>query len=329
MLTMKTAFLVGLTCLALPACSNRGQTSTATTSSASSASAAPSSATTTGAASPAASAVNLHGIALGIPAPADKVVAILDPKGDEPYSGPTGTLRGVVRISGDPSPETGVTFPPKCKESVATYGKLFRVGLDKVLADAMVAVTGYGDRGFVPERQEAAKLTIHGCATNKRTMAVTFGQRIEVSNLDSVTSYMPFLDGAIAKAVMVAVPGGEAVKLYPMEPGAAHYMIRDELDSKLVADVFVVKFPTHDVTGLDGKYEIKGIPVGKVRVDAFLPVLSKSMGKEIEIKAGDNTLDLDMTFDAKTDLAKAGVTPAPAGSTAPAPSAVRKASPAK
>lgn len=242
------------------------------------------------------------------PTPLDPaaVSKVVNPKSEAPYAGPTGTLRGVVRMDGDPSPESGLKFPAKCGEGAATYGRLFRVGQDKALADAMVAVTGY--QGYVPPRDEAKKVTIHGCAFNKRTVAATLGQRIEVANLDQTQSYMPYLDGASFRAIMVAVPGGDPVKLYPQQVG--HYMIRDELPKEfLVADVFVLAYPTTDVTGLDGQYEIQGIPVGKVKVTAYLPVLAKTVEKEIEIKEGKNDLDLTLTFDAKKDLK--GPEPAP------------------
>ena len=63
-------------------------------------------------------------------------------------------------------------------------------------------------------------------------------------------------------------------------------MLRDKLESGMVADVYVLKFATHAVTGLDGRYEIKGIPVGKVKVNADLPVLRKTDEKDLEIKEG-------------------------------------------
>ena len=248
---------------------------------------------------PSASApVETYGVQFGLPGDPKRVVEALNPKHDKPYAGPTGTLKGRIRMEGDPSPDTGLKFPAKCKDAQATYGKVFRVGLDNALADAMVAVTGY--QGFVPASGPAAKAPIHGCAVNKRTVVMTYGQRLEVANLDKLDSYVPYLDGAPSRAGMVAVPGGEAVKLYPAEPG--HYMLRDTMPSGLVADVFVLKYATHDVTGLDGQYEIKGIPVGKVRVDVFLPVIAKSMGQEIEIKEGENKLDLTLKFDAKKDM---------------------------
>jgi hypothetical protein len=65
--------------------------------------------------------------------------------------------------------------------------------------------------------------------------------------------------------------------------------------------MFVLKFSTLDTTGLDGRYTISGIPVGKVQVSALLPVLDKSSQKDLEIKEGDNTLDFELSYSAKDD----------------------------
>src|SRR5262249_23090560 len=171
----------------------------------------------------------------------------------------------------------------------ATYGKLFRVGQDGTVADVLVGVTGYS--GFVPAREPAKKVTLRGCAASQRTIALTYGQRIEVSNVDTLRPYMPYLDGGAAPAVLLAVRAGDAVRLYPQEVG--HYLLRDELPKPwLTADVFALKYATLDVTGLDGRYQISGIPAGKVRVSAFLPAIERKVEKDIEIQQGDNTLDL-------------------------------------
>jgi len=280
--------LLAIALASIPACNKQNENAPTP---ASSAAAAASAATTNDA--------DTKGAALGVPYPADKVLKVVNPKGEAPYAGPTGSLKGTVRITGDPPPDTGLAIPGNCNEAMATYGKLFRVGLDNALADALVAVTEY--KGYVPSREPAAKMTIHGCALAKRTMAVTYGQRVEVSNIDKTASYMPYLDGSPMRAVMVAVPGGDSVKFYPQEPG--HYMIRDQLPKPfLVADVFVLAYATHDVTGLDGQYEIKDIPVGKVRASAFLPVISKASDQIIEIKPGENRLDFTINFDKAKDV---------------------------
>lgn len=290
---------------ALTACSSSSPTPAPGSSSGSPSASAPASAS-------AKPPVETYGLAISPPFDAAKVMGVLDPDHKPPYAGPTATLRGRVRMEGDASPPSGLKFNAKCTEADATYGKLFRVGLDNALADAMVTVTRYADRGWVPPAEPAVKAGFRGCAAVQRTYVLTYGQRLEVTNLDRTADpYIPMLDGAPSKTMQVAVPGGAPIKLYATEPG--HYMLRDSMDRGPVADVFVLKYATHAVTGLDGRYEIKGIPVGKVRVDAFLPVISKSQGESVDLKEGDNTLDLVMKFDAKKDLS-GGAAPAPSGS---------------
>jgi hypothetical protein len=256
--------------------------------------------------------------ALGVPYPAASVAAVINPKGEPPYTGPTGTLRGTIRVKGDPAPDMKLSFPSQCAEAAATYGKAFRVGQDGTVADVLVAVTNY--TGFVPAKEEAKKMIVRGCAFSTRTLSVTFGQRIEISNTDQTESYMPYLEGTRAAAILVAVPGGDAVRLYPHAQG--RYLIRDQLPKPFMStEVFVLAYSTHDVTGLDGQYEIKGIPVGKARVNALLPAIGKTIGQEVEIKPGDTTLDMMFEY-SPSDVARINpVGPGSPSGTPPAASA--------
>lgn len=313
------------------ACGSNGATDPPASGAPASAASAASSGSASASASASAAPVD---VVVGIPYPAEKVGQAVNPRNVPAYKGPTGTLRGTVRIEGDAPPDVDVSFPARpCRgEAAATHGKLFRVGQGGALADALVAVTGY--EGYVPPASEAVKMTISHCALSTRTVVMTYGQRLEVANLDRADSYMPYLDGAPVKAILVAMPHGDAVKLYPQEPG--HYLLRDQLPNEyLTADVYALKFATHAVTGLDGKYEIQGIPVGRVEVNAMLPVTGKAKGERVEIKEGDNTLDLTLKYDAKTDRPVKGTTgnpkledlpPAAAPKTARPPAAAEKPS---
>lgn len=218
-----------------------------------------------------------------------------------PYSGPTGALTGTVRIKGDPPPETPHKYPKECEgEAGAVYGKLFRVGKDHQLADALVAVSKY--QGYVPPKEAAIRVTIKNCAYSTRTIAMTDGQHLEVRNVDDdTTTYLPWLDGARMPAGIVATPHGDPVKLYTR--GYSRYWLRDQMGRTfMVAHVFHFHFSTTAVTGLDGKYAIEGVPLGKVDVSAMLPSANLlSVSKPFEIKEGDNHLDLELAFDKKRD----------------------------
>lgn len=234
----------------------------------------------------------------------DEVAKVVNPNDETPYTGKTGTVKGKITLKGDAPPDaldpagSAFVFPDECKNAPDLYKKLFRVGKDGALADAMVAVTEY--KGFVPARERMKKVSIHRCAMSTKTIVATFGQRIEVSNSDGDLQYMPYLDGSPIRAMMVAMPKGKPIKLFPQKPG--HYLVRDEMNRPfLIADAFVLPYATFDVTVSDGTYEIRGVPVGKVKVDAFLPVIDKSVGKEIEVKEGDNVVDLTLQYSAAKD----------------------------
>lgn len=262
-------------------------------------------------------------VASGLPGATDRVSKTVNPENEPAYSGPTGGVRGIVTVTGDPAPVNEKhlrQIKGACPEARETYGRLFREGMMRSLADALVAVTGYS--GYVPEKEASQLVAARGCAFSTRTVALTFGQTLEVVSKDR-EGYVPNLLGSRMKAQLLALPGGAPSKLYP--PAVGQYMLTDDIKLFMLADVFVLKYSTHDVTGLDGKYEITGIPVGKARIDALLPITGGSVGKDIEIKAG-QVLDvpLELTFDLadyESKRAAAAASAAAAKPSAPAASA--------
>jgi hypothetical protein len=231
-------------------------------------------------------------LASGIPVPASKVEAAVNPGGAAPYAGPTGAVEGIIAMTGEPPPKRDIDIPFGCGEAYASYGKAFREGNGRTLADVLVAVTGYS--GFVPAGGDFLPVKIHGCAYDHRTLVLTYGQRIEVSNTDPKEAFLPTLEGAIARAQMVAVPGGDPVKLYPTEVG--HYALREGTNHNWMdADVFVVRYPTAMVTDLDGHYRIAGIPVGKVKVSAYLPLIDAQLHPDVGISAPTQEREVDVS----------------------------------
>jgi hypothetical protein len=260
--------------------------------------------------------------ATSIPVPVSKIEGVINPKHLAPYAGPKGTVEGVIRVTGDAPAKRNLTIPFECGEAYATYGKAFREGNERTLADAMVAVTGY--EGYIPAVGDAYPISIHGCAYDRRTIVLTYGQRIEVTNREPKQSFLPQLDGSNTPAQIVATPKGDPVKLYPLEVG--HYALREGMKGNawMYADVFVLQYSTHAVTGLDGRYRIAGIPAGKVKVSVYLPSIdfelhqdtggqTSTVEKDVEIKDGETT-QLDIDFPYKVPKAPPKLKPA---STAP------------
>jgi len=251
-------------------------------------------------------------IASSLPIDPKIVSAAVNAKGEPPYTGPTGTISGIITVSGDPAPdmpEVVASVPADCASAKDTYGKLFREGPGRGLADVVVGVTGYS--GYLPEDNPGQFADASGCAWNARTYVLTFGQSLDVRSRDS-RPYVPDLMGAKLKAQLVALPRGDAIHLYPEQPG--RYQLTDSMRLFMLADVLVVKFPTHAVTGLDGRYVIPRVPVGKVKVSALLPAVGENE-KEVEVHAGELVdVPLTLSFDRKAWDARRGGSPAPATS---------------
>lgn len=251
-----------------------------------------------GSGAPAASASALTApVASGIPIPLEEVARAVNPKNEPAYSGPTATVRGVVRITGDPPHERSELLeqiPSDCVKARETYGPLFRKGPAGELADALVAVTEYPH--YVPEKEPVRVVPARGCAWESRTIALTFGQRIEIDARDP-RPYVPELLGGRMPAQLVALPGTRSA-LYPKQPG--RYLLVDSLRLFSTAEVLVLKYATHDVTGLDGRYEIRGIPAGPVRINAFSPQTGATTERRITLAPGQTLdLDLELRFDAE------------------------------
>jgi hypothetical protein len=237
----------------------------------------------------------------------EEVLTFVDPQKLPVYTGPTGSIEGTITITGDPPPDVpGLDFK-KCPLAKDAYTKLFRTGATqsngaKTLADALVAVTGYGAL-FLPERNPVRTATFENCALDGRTIDMTIGQRLEVTSKDEAL-FAPILAQAQLPALMLASKNTAPVELYPPKPG--YYTLVDRMElSYLRADVYVLLQPLHVVTGLDGHYRIDGIPVGKATVNTRLARLRKETSKEITVDANTvQTVDLSIDFNAATDVPK-------------------------
>jgi hypothetical protein len=146
---------------------------------------------------------------------------------------------------------------------------------------------------------------------------------LDVRSRDS-RAYVPDLIGATLKAQLVAVPRGDAIHLYPEHPG--RFELIDSMRLFMSADVVVVSYPTHAVTGSDGSFVIPHVPVGQVTVSAVLPATAVQTSKRVELHAGESVeVKLELPFDLKRwEAMRSGATaPSASGSatSAPAPAA--------
>jgi hypothetical protein len=238
------------------------------------------------------------------PIPTASVAKMVNPQNLPAYAGPTGSVEGTITVIGDPAPETPADFK-RCPDGQKIYGHAFRNGEPKTpggprwLADAVVAITGYGDF-YVQEKDEAEEVTIQGCGYDRRTVTMTFGQRLEVKNLTK-DFWTPKLDPPQTGVMMMATPGGDAVKLYPKKPG--HYHLIDHDRKYAVDDLYAFLHPLHTSSKVGGTYRIDGVPLGKVTVNTSHPSIPNAeAAKDVEIKEGVVTrVDLELVYKTPPD----------------------------
>ena len=227
----------------------------------------------------------------------EKVQAIVNVGKKKPYKGPTGSVRGIVRATGDKSPELPkvvAKIEKNCERALEMFGTLFREGPKRELADVLVAVTEYD--GYVPAERVDVPVWGKGCAWESRTIAITYGQRLAIDGVDN-RPYVPEILGQPMPAQLFVLPTAPAVQLPPKKPG--RFKLVDSMRLYNVAELFVLPYRTVDVTGEDGKFIIKGIPVGKVKINAILPQTGAVSGQEIVIEEGKVTeVELELGFDA-------------------------------
>jgi hypothetical protein len=223
------------------------------------------------------------------PIPKELVDAVVNPEHLPVYTGPTGSVEGRILVVGPSAPDVKVDVT-QCPAALDTYGKLFREGTPatpggpRPLGDAVVIAVGYSG-AYVPEGRPAKQVTISpNCAYPTRTITMTFGQRLEVTN-QSKAPFAPRMEGDESPAVMMAAPRGmgDPIRLYPRRPG--HLAMGDIMQPFVRQDLYVLRYPLHTVSDLDGHYRIDGIPVGKMTVRALHPTVASEAQAPIDILA--------------------------------------------
>lgn len=215
------------------------------------------------------------------PIPTASVAKMVNPAGLPAYTGEVGSVEGVVTVVGLPATSTPGSFD-KCPEAADTWGKAFREGENRALADVVVAVTGY-EGFYIPEKSEAETVTIRDCALGVRTVTMTFGQRLDVKN-ETKDFWTPILLPGSNMVLRMATPGGDPVRLYPKAPG--HYILSDRDRSFVQVDVYAFLHPLHTATDREGRYRIDGLPVGKMKINARHPRIDFEINQDFEVKPG-------------------------------------------
>jgi len=226
----------------------------------------------------------------------EQVQAIVNPGKATEYAGPTGVVEGTIKVKGDPPIDrTFEKLPAGCEDAPKIHAPIYRAGPKGELADTLVAAIGYG--GFVRPNRDDKTVTIKNCSLEPTVIDLSLGQRLLVGNADKMP-YMPQLPGK-APVRRLALQGMTPVPMFLTQPGAyGMTWLAGALPGANVPSVMVFVLPNaiHSVTGLDGKFRLTGIPVGKARITASHFGMDEAF-KDVEIKAGSETkIELTLTY---------------------------------
>ncbi len=240
---------------------------------------------------------------------------LMNPSGATEYTGPTGTIEGIVRVKGDaPAVRTFQTMPKGCEKALSIHGPAYRAGAKGELADALVGVLQ--TNGYVRPAREDKHIIIKDCAVQPRVIDISLGQRLLVANADDMP-YAPQTAVSKTKITRLALKDQSAVPIILSHPGAYGLTWLAGVlpgGSAPEVTVFVIPSALHQTTALDGRFRINGVPAGKNKV--YVTASHQGMPevrKEVEVKPGSVVeVELELTY---TN------TGAPAPSTSPSSSA--------
>lgn len=243
----------------------------------------------------------------------EQVQAIVNPGKATEYTGPTGVVEGTIKVKGDaPIDRSFIKLPAGCEDAPKVHAPIYRASPKGELADTLVAAIGYA--GFVRPSREDKVVTIKNCSIEPTVIDLSLGQRLMIGNADKMP-YMPQLPDK-PPVRRLALQNMSPVPLFLTQPGAfGMTWLAGALPGSDVPSVMVFVLPNaiHTVTGLDGKFRLTGIPVGKTRITASHFGMDEAF-KDVEIKAGVETkVDLTLTY-------KRPASAAPSGSASGAPS---------
>ena len=223
---------------------------------------------------------------------------LMNPSGATEYAGATGTIEGIVRVKGDPPVvRTFQALPKGCEKSVPIHAPSYRAGPKGELADVLVAVLQ--NNGYVRASRADKHVIIKNCSIQPRSIDLSLGQRLLVGNADD----MPYSPQTvqITKILRLALKDQSPIPLLFVKTGAYGLTwLTGALPGSNVpeATVYVIPSALHQVTAVDGRFRIVGVPVGKAYVTASYQGMPE-VRKEVDVKAGaEAKVELEMIYTA-------------------------------
>ena len=211
-----------------------------------------------------------------------------------------GTITGTVKFEGT-APKLRplrMDADPGCakKHSGPVMPEVLVLGDGNTMANIFIHVKGVPGTHAVPS--EPTVMDQNGCQYVPHVMGVMIGQKFLIKNSDGLLHNVHSL-AKINQAFNRAMPGAVTEAEFSFDKEELMFKIKCDVHPWMNAYVGVITHPFYDVTGKDGKFEIKGVPAGTYE----LVVWHERLGtKTASVTVGDSdtqTLDFSMSVPKK------------------------------
>jgi len=213
-----------------------------------------------------------------------------DPKG--------GIIKGKIVYDGPPPVRKRLKMntTPYCDKhhkGEPPYEDSCIVNDDKTLRDVVVSVKSGLPKGKWEMPTEPAKLDQVGCVYTPHVVLMRTRQKLVVKNSDETMHNVHFLSRKNREKNFSQAKQGMEKTIKDLRRPEKIRVVCD-IHPWMGAYICLFDQPFFTKTGKEGTYELKGLPPGKYKIEAWTERL-KSQVKEVEVKAG-ATAELNFTF---------------------------------
>jgi hypothetical protein len=214
--------------------------------------------------------------------------------------GPTGRIVGMVTFEGVPIPTPTVVTNDKDTECCGAKIKTQDIVISAENRGIMNVIAWVEDvklpDGYKPPRQ-TLRLAAQRCQFRQRAYAMTVGSPIDLTTADPIEHAIQ-LSGAQDEVVRLK-NRGEEYSTEARHAGMLHVKCEDH--DWMATTVRVDPHPFHDVTDVDGKFVIAGVPVGDYKLKAWHEKFGEQV-IDVAIRAGE-TVSLKIQYPPKKGAA--------------------------
>lgn len=211
-----------------------------------------------------------------------------------------GTVTGTVKFEGT-APKLRplkMDADPGCakKHSGPVMPEVLVLGSGNTLGNIFVRVKSVSGSHSTPSTPVV--MDQKGCKYTPHVMGVMVGQKFLIKNSDGLLHNVHSL-AKVNQAFNRAMPAAVTEAEYTFDKEELMFKIKCDVHPWMAAYVGVMTHPFYDVTGSDGKFEIKGVPAGTHEIEIWHERLGT---KTASVTVGDSdtkTVDFSMSVPKK------------------------------